>query len=318
MRGRAMAWLAALMLAGVVEAEETFVTIGTGGQTGVYFATGQSICAFLNQRSSEHGIRCNATASGGGIANVHGMRNGEFDFGVMQADHLFKAREGIGPFHGEVAMSDIRALFSLQREVFTVLARRDAGIQGLDDLQGKRINIGNSGSGQRDTLEEIMVAKGWDRSTFALASELKAAEQASALGEDNIDAMTYFVGHPNGAIEEATDTVDAVLVPVTGEAVERLLAERTYYSRAEIPAGLYKGNPQATPSIGTRAVLATSANTDPQVVYELVKAVFDNLERLRELHPALAELQTSEMISTGLTAPLHEGAERYYRERGWL
>lgn len=163
-----------------------------------------------------------------------------------------------------------------------------------------------------------MVAKGWDRSTFALASELKAAEQASALGEDNIDAMTYFVGHPNGAIEEATDTVDAVLVPVTGEAVERLLAERSYYSRAEIPAGLYKGNPQATPSIGTRAVLATSANTDPQVVYELVKAVFDNLERLRELHPALAELQSSEMISTGLTAPLHEGAERYYRERGWL
>lgn len=198
MRGRAMAWLAALMLAGVVEAEETFVTIGTGGQTGVYFATGQSICAFLNQRSSEHGIRCNATASGGGIANVHGMRNGEFDFGVMQADHLFKAREGLGPFHGEVAMSDIRALFTLQREVFTVLARRDAGIQGLDDLPGKRINIGNPGSGQRDTLEEIMVAKGWDRSTFALASELKAAEQASALGEDNIDAMTYFVGHPNG------------------------------------------------------------------------------------------------------------------------
>ncbi|HEY1029318.1 MAG TPA: TAXI family TRAP transporter solute-binding subunit [Pseudomonas sp.] len=317
MKGRAMAWLVGVMLAGAVEAGETFITLGTGGQTGVYFATGQSICALLNQHSSAHGIRCNATASGGGIANVHGMRNGEFDFGIMQADHLYKAREGTGPFQGEVAMSDIRALFSLQREVFTVLARRDAGIQGLDDLQGKRINIGNPGSGQRDTLEEIMAAKGWDRSTFAVASELKAAEQASALGEDNIDAMIYFVGHPNAAIEEATATVDAVLVPLDGDAVERLL-ERPYYSRDEIPAGLYKGNDQPTPSIGSRAVLATSSNADPQVVYELVKAVFDNLDRLRELHPALARLQVREMIASGLTAPLHEGAERYYRERGWL
>lgn len=230
MKGTPLAWvlsaaLAATTLGGAVQANEKFVTIGTGGQTGVYYVAGQSICRFLNRGNSEHGLRCNAPASGGGVANVNGIRSGEFNFGIMQSDHQYKAMQGLAPFAAEGAMEDIRAVFSLQSEVFTVLARRDAHIHGLDDLKGKRVNIGNPGSGQRDTLEEIMREKGWDKSVFALAAELKPAEQASALGDNNIDAMTYFVGHPNGAIQEATTTVDAVLVPITGEAVEQLLAK---------------------------------------------------------------------------------------------
>ena len=145
------------------------------------------------------------------MANVNGIRSGEFNFGIMQSDHQYKALNGAAPFEAEGAMSDIRAVFSLQSEVFTSLARRDAKIASFDDLKGKRVNVGNPGSGQRDTLEEIMAVKGWDRSAFALAAELKPAEQASALGDNNIDAMTYFVGHPNGAIQEATTTTDAVL-----------------------------------------------------------------------------------------------------------
>jgi len=209
-------------------------------------------------------------------------------------------------------------LFSLQSEVFTVLARKDANIKGLDDLKGKRVNIGNPGSGQRDTLEEIMRIKGWDKSVYKLASELKPAEQASALSDNNIDAMTYFVGHPNGAIQEATTTVDAVLVPVTGPDIDKLLSEKSYYTKAEIPGGLYKGSDAATQSIGGKAVLSVSAKTDADVVYQLVKSVFENLDRFRKLHPAFADLKEEDMIKVGLTAPLHEGAERYYKERGWL
>ena len=323
MKGKSLAWvlsaaLAGTALSGTAQAEEKFVTIGTGGQTGVYYVAGQSICRFLNRGSAEHGIKCNAPASGGGVANVNGIRSGEFNFGIMQSDHQYKAMEGVAPFEKEGKMDDIRAVFSLQSEVFTVLARRSANIKGLDDLKGKRVNIGNPGSGQRDTLEEIMKVKGWDKSVFSLAAELKPAEQASALGDNNIDAMTYFVGHPNGAIQEATTTTDAVLVPVTGAEIDKLLAEKTYYTKADIPGGLYKGNDQPTPSIGGKAVLSTSAKADPEVVYQLVKSVFDNLERFKRLHPAFAELQAEDMIRVGLTAPLHEGAERYYREKGWL
>ncbi|MGL4927690.1 MAG: TAXI family TRAP transporter solute-binding subunit [Plesiomonas shigelloides] len=300
------------------QAAERFVTIGTGGQTGVYYVAGQSICRFLNQGASQHEIKCNAPASGGGVANVNGIRSGEFNFGIMQSDHQYKAMKGLEPFKAQGAMDDMRAVFSLQSEIFTILARKDAAISGFDELKNKRVNIGNPGSGQRDTFEEIMGVKGWDKSAFRLVSELKPAEQASALGDNNIDAMSYFVGHPNGAIQEASTTTDAVLVPVTGPEIDKLLAEKSYYTKAEIPGGLYKGNPQPTPSIGGKAVLSTSANTDPEVVYQLTKSVFDNLARFKRLHPAFADLQETDMIKVGLSAPLHEGAERYYKERGWM
>ncbi|WP_372873987.1 TAXI family TRAP transporter solute-binding subunit [Pseudomonas sp.] len=321
MKGKSLAWalsaaLAAITLSGAVQAEEQVVTIGTGGQTGIYYVAGQAICRFVNRGA--HGIKCNAPVSGGGVANVNGLRSGEFNFGIMQSDHQFKALNGLAPFDGEGAMDDIRALFSLQSEVFTILARHDAKVASFDDLKGKRVNVGNPGSGQRDTLEEILRVKGWEMSVFALSSELKPAEQASALGDNNIDAMSYFVGHPNGAIQEATTITAAVLVPVAGPEIDQLLAEKTYYTKAEIPGGLYRGNDAAIPSIGVKAVLSTTAQVDPEVVYQLVKAVFDNLERFKRLHPTFADLKEAEMIEAGLTAPLHDGAVRYYKERGWM
>ncbi|HEX5515231.1 MAG TPA: TAXI family TRAP transporter solute-binding subunit [Gammaproteobacteria bacterium] len=321
MKCKSLAWIFAAALSGtslggVAQAQERFITIGTGGQTGVYYVAGQSICRFVN-RDAEN-IRCNAPASGGGVANVNGLRSGEFNFGIMQSDHQYKAMKGLPPFEQQGAMEDIRAIFSMQSEVFTVLARRDANIKALEDLKGKRVNIGNPGSGQRDTFDEIMKVMGWDKSAFALAAELKPAEQASALGDNNIDAMSYFVGHPNGAILGASATVDAVLVPITGPEIDKLLAEKTYYTKAEIPGGLYRGSDNPTPSIGGKAVLSTTAKVDADVVYQLVKSVFENMERFQRLHPAFKDLKPEEMIKVGLTAPLHEGAERYYKERGWL
>ncbi len=324
MKGKTLAWALCATLAGVsltggqAVANDRFMTIGTGGQTGVYYAAGQSICRFVNRTSSDHGLRCNAPSSGGGIANLNGIRSGEYNFGVMQSDHQYKALNGLPPFEAQGEMPELRSVFSIQSEVFTVLARRDANVNGLEDLQGKRVNLGNPGSGQRDTLEEIMAEQGWTRRTFSLATELRPAEQASALNDNNIDVMTYFVGHPNGAIQEATTTVDAVFVPITGPAIDRLLAERSYFTYAEIPGGVYRGNDEPTPSIGGRAVLSTTTATDPEVVYQLVKSVFDNIDRFRRLHPAFADLSEQEMIQSGLSAPLHEGAARYYRERGWI
>nr|WP_229667895.1 TAXI family TRAP transporter solute-binding subunit [Oceanisphaera marina] len=309
--------MTALLLSTQVSAEARYVTIGTGGQTGVYYTAGQSVCRFLNRGAEEHDIKCNAPSSAGSVGNIVALQNKDYDFGFIQSDHQFKALEGQAPFD-EKPVKNLRAVFSLQSEILTVVVRNDSNIDTLEDLKGKRVNIGVPGSGSRDTFEELMKANDWDKETFSLAAELKPAEMAAALGDNNLDAITYVVGHPSGAIQEALTTADAKLIPVTGPGVDKLLEQASYFTRADIPAGLYPGVDKPIPSMGGKAVLATTEETDPEVVYQLVKSVFDNLDRFKRLHPAFADLKAEDMISAGITAPLHEGAKRYYKEKGWL
>lgn len=309
--------MTALLLSTQVSAEARYVTIGTGGQTGVYYTAGQSVCRFLNRGAAEHDIKCNAPSSAGSVSNIVALQNKDYDFGFIQSDHQYKALEGQAPFDKK-PVKNLRAVFSLQSEILTVVVRKDSKIDSFEDLKGKRVNIGVPGSGSRDTFDEVMAASGWDKNTFALAAELKPAEMAAALGDNNLDAITYVVGHPSGAIQEALTTADAKLIPVTGAGVDKLLAQASYFAKADIPAGLYPGVDTPIPSIGGKAVLATTEETDPEVVYQLVKSVFDNLDRFKRLHPAFADLKAEDMISVGITAPLHEGAKRYYQEQGWL
>lgn len=301
----------------VAQDEENFITIGTGGQTGVYYVVGQSVCRLVNRGSDDHNIRCNAPSTGGSVANINGIKSGEMDLGVAQSDVQYQAYNGTGTFEGE-AYEDLRAVFKIHGEPLTVLARADSGIESLQDLEGKRVNIGNPGSGQRNTMEVVMEAMGWTKDSFSRAEQLEAAEQAAALSDNNIDAMVYVVGHPNGSIQEATTTVDAKLVPIEGEEIDGLLEEYPYYSKATIPGGLYEGNDEDVTTFGVSATLVSSAEVDDEVVYETVKAVFENFDRFKRLHPAFENLSEEEMISEGLSAPLHDGAKRYYVERGWM
>jgi TRAP transporter TAXI family solute receptor len=296
-------------------AQEKFITIGTGGQTGVYYVVGQSVCRMVN-RLEDSSIKCNAPSTGGSVANINGIKSGELDMGVVQSDVGYRAYNGEGNF--EQPFSDMRSVFTMHGEPLTLLARADSGIEELDDLKGKRVNIGNPGSGQRATMEVLMEAKGWTNDVYALASELTAAEQASALADNNIDAMVYVVGHPNGSIQEATTTVDANLIPLTGPEVDALVEKYPYYTKSVIPGGLYAGNEEDVETFGVAATFVTDADTDADVVYQTVKSVFENFDRFKRLHPAFAKLEPSEMISKGLSAPLHEGAARYYKERGWI
>ncbi|HDY98249.1 MAG TPA: TAXI family TRAP transporter solute-binding subunit [Pseudomonas sabulinigri] len=305
-------------LAATPAVAEEFVTIGTGGQTGVYYVVGQSICRLLNRNSEEHGIRCNAPSSGGSVANVNAIRGGEMDMGVVQSDVQYKAYEGVQNFQSDGPFEGMRALFALHGEPLTIVARRDADITGVKDLKGKRVNIGNPGSGQRDTMDVVLESLGWSVKDFSLASELGAAEQAAALGDNNVDAMVYVAGHPNGSIQEATTTVDSVLVSVDGPEIDKLVADRSYYAKAVIPGGLYRGNDEDVNTFGVRATLVASDAVSDETVYQTVKAVFENFDRFKRLHPAFATLKEEQMISEGLSAPLHDGAVRYYKERGWL
>ena len=308
----------ALTIGVPVWAEQTFVTIGTGGVTGVYYPTGGAICRLVNKKRKEHGIRCSTESTGGSVFNLNTIRAGDLDMGVAQSDWQYHAYHGSSKFKDKGANKELRAIFSVHPEPFTVVARADSGIRNFGDLKGKRVNVGNPGSGQRGTMEVLMEALGWKMSDFALASELKSSEQSMALCDNKIDAMVFTVGHPSGSIKEATTSCDSVLVNVTGSAVDMLVAENDFYRTATIPGGMYSGNANDTKTFGVGATFVTSTRTPEDVIYQVVKAVFENFDTFRKFHPAFRNLDKRQMIKDGLSAPLHAGAVKYYKEAGLM
>lgn len=299
-------------------AQQQFFSIGTGGVTGVYYPTGGAICRLVNQSRSEHGFRCSVESTGGSIYNINTVRAGELEFGVAQSDWQYHAFNGSSSFADAGAFEELRAVFSVHPEPFTLIVRADSEVQSFEDLTGLRVNVGNPGSGQRATMEVVMDAFGITMDDFAVATEFQGSEMAQALCNGQIDAMIYTVGHPAAAITEAATTCDVRLVDVAGEPIDQLVADNSYYRTAVIPGGMYAGTDDDVTTFGVGATLVTSANVSEDIVYTLTKAVFDNFSDFTGLHPAFANLSEEAMISDGLSAPLHAGAERYYRERGWI
>lgn len=318
--GRAIAAAAVavglMALASPAQAQQQFVTIGTGGVTGVYYAVGGAICRLMNKDRKTHGVRCSVESTGGSAYNANTIKAGELEFGMVQSDVQFNSWKGLGAFKDNT-FADMRAVFSVHPEPFTVLSRKEAGVTKFDELKGKRVNVGNPGSGTRNSMEELLGALGWKLSDFSLASELKADEHGPALCDGKIDAFFYGVGHPSANIQDPTTTCGAKLVTITGPAIDKLVTEKPYYAKVDIPA-IYSGNPQPTQTYGVLATLVTSAKAPDNVVYLLTKSVFENFNEFKGLHPAFTNLDPAKMVKDGNSAPLHPGAAKYYKEKGWL
>ncbi len=306
------------MMGSAAMAQETFISIGTGGVTGVYYPAGGAICRLVNRDRAEHGIRCGVESTGGSIFNINAIRSGELEFGVAQSDWQYHAYNGTSRFEDDGPFEGLRAMFSLHPEPFTVVARADAGITSFDDLPGKRVNIGNPGSGQRGTMEVVMAAMGWTEDTFGQVTELPAGEQSLALCDNNVDAIVYTVGHPSGAIQEATTACDTVLVNVDNDTIRELVEDRDYYRMATIPGGMYRGTDEDITTFGVGATFVTSDAVPEEVAFQVARAIFENLDQFTSLHPALANLDPAEMVSDGLSAPLHDGAARFFTEAGMM
>jgi len=297
--------------------QQKFITIGTGGVTGVYYAAGGAICRLLNKDRKAHGIRCSVESTGGSVYNINNIKARELDLGMAQSDVQYNAIKGVAVYKSSGPYPELRAVFSVHPEPFTVAARPEAGVRTFTDFKGKRFNIGNPGSGTRASMEELLKALGWSTKDFSLASELKADEHGAALCDNKIDGFFYGVGHPSANIQDPTTTCGAKLVPLTGPAVDKLVAENPYYAKVSIPGGIYRGNAEPTPTYGVMATLVSSSRVPADVVYAVVKAVFENFDEFKKLHPAFAHLEPKQMITNGLSAPLHDGALRYYKEKGW-
>ena len=320
-------FVASLSFTGVAKSAE-FFTIGTGGPTGVYFQTGNAICKMLHKSAiaKEHGrkkgidkaYRCTAPSTGGSNYNIGQIAAGEFQFGVAQSDWQYHAVNGSSKWEGK-QYSDLRAVFSVHNEPFQIWARKKAKVKNFAGLKGKVVNIGNAGSGQRGTMEVLMDAKGVNNSFFKSTTELTSSEQVKALCDGKIDAFGYSVGFPNGAMENAASCgAKALPINLKGSEVQGLIDGAAYYAKAVIPKGTYTGQKKDVTTFGVKATVVTSANVSDELVSLVVKAVMENFDDFKKQHPAFASLKKEDMIAAGLSAPLHPGAIKYYKEAGLM
>lgn len=293
-----------------------FITIGTGGVTGTYYPTGGAICRLVNQYKKETKIRCSVESTGGSVYNVNTIKNGELDFGIVQSDVVYQASKGTGRYQGNT-IKKLKSVMAIYPELLTLVSRKDANINSLADVKGKRINLGNPGSGNEATALNLFKVSGIKKSDLEFAGALKASEMPDALRDNKIDGYFYMVGHPTANIKDASNSVDVKIVPLKGNNVDKLIKENPYFAKADVPGGIYKGNPDGTPTFGVKAVLVTSDDVSEKAVYTVVKAILENFEKFKKLHPAYANI-TKKSLLDGLSAPLHEGAKKYFKEAGIL
>ena len=299
-------------------AKTTFVTIGTGGITGVYYPTGVAIAKIINKKRKLYGIRATVESTGGSVFNVNAVMTGDLEFGVVQSDRQFQAINGLAEWKDKGKQKDLRAVFTIHPESITLVAADDAGIKSIQDLKGKRVNIGNPGSGQRQNSIDALEAAGIDFKKDIKAESVKAAEAPGLLQDGRIDAFFYTVGHPNDNIKEATSGKRKVhMVPITN--VAGLLAKFPYYAKAVVPMKFYPGatNTGDVDTFGVKATIVTSAKVPDDVVYAITKEVFDNFDEFKKLHPAYGILTQKNMLE-GMSAPIHSGAMKYYKEAGLM
>jgi TRAP transporter TAXI family solute receptor len=299
--------------------DEPMKSIKTGNITGVYYAAGSAVAKMHNRKLKEYNLRLIAEASEGSVANIEEVVDGEVDFGIAQANALYYAKKGEGYWEG-TPQTNLRSVLGLYTEDFTLVAAVDANINSVADLKGKTVNIGELGS--MDAIQAMSLFKrlGLDPENDLTINEKPTYEASELLQQGEIDAYFYTVGHPNLSIKEAASGDRKIMIAaVEKEIVDLLDKQAEFLVATDIPINYYSkiANKEPIRTLGVKAILFSSADTDEQIVYNMVKEVFENLDLFKKQHPAFANL-TPEKLTTGLIVPLHPGAERYFKEAGLL
>ena len=295
-------------------ATEDTIYIGTGGTSGVYYPAGGAICHIVNKNRNNK-LRCSVESTGGSAYNINYIRTGDLEFGITQSDVQVDAISGLAQFK-ESKFSNLRSVFSLHPEPVHFMVRADSEISKLEDLEGKRVNIGSPYSGNRAIIDLIMKEKSWTKKSFSSTLELNSSDQAKALCNDKLDATIWVSGLPNYSAIEATKTCDVEIVSLDSFFSKELSLQNSTFSEIIIPAGMYNGNPTKIKTFGPTATLVTSKDVSEEIVYKLTKEIFENIETFKKLHPALYNIDITEMPIKHLRAPVHRGAIKYYKEKG--
>ena len=292
------------------------VSIGTGAFGGNYRVAGHAISRIVNKNREAHGFQLQDTTSPGSVSNIDAVVAGDIEFGIAQADHQFQAVNGLVEWKKKGPQRDLRAVFSLYTESVTLVAGGDSGIGAMNELRGRRVDIGVPGSGTRQNAIDALDAAGIEWEKDIEAHDEMLDDRLAMLMHSELDAFFYTVGHPNTNIKFATYSVrGARFIPLVN--IDKILSTNPYYSRSLIPIAQYPraDNESDVETIGVKATFLTSAEVSEDIVYAVTKAVFEDLASLGKYGPVLNTFGKEDMLE-GLTAPIHRGALRYYQEIG--
>lgn len=313
-----------------VSSEPTLVYIGAGNVWGQYLRVANAACGIINEQTATNGLECYSIDNNGTVDTLRDLRteknpDGQLNIGMVQSRSLAQASAVKGAAETTGAIEDLRALFTLHEEPLTVVARADAGIESIRDLEGKRVNLGLPGTAPREAFEELMGALGTDASTFTV-SEIPGHDQPGQLCDNAFDVAIYLDGTPIKAVTNTAYACDVVLVAIEGVEVDKLVEEKAYLAKMTIPAETYVNVSMAAETIGVIATMISSTAVDEATVYEFVKSVFGNFDSFKEQldvgggrsDEAWGRLQKEIMVKEGLVIPLHAGAEKYFKEQGLM
>ncbi|WP_277986527.1 TAXI family TRAP transporter solute-binding subunit [Rickettsiales endosymbiont of Peranema trichophorum] len=298
--------------------DDTSVIIGTGEVMGVYYPAGGAICRMMNSTKSSLNVRCGVESTSGSIYNLKALKNADIEFAIVQSDWQAHAYDGTSFFKSDEPFDKLRFVFSLHNEAFTLIVRKDSDIKNIDELKGKIVNIGPSTSSVRAIMSTLMQAKGWNTNTFKEVKELKFGDDATALCNKEVDAIVLASGHPNGAVQDVLSTCPTTIIPIDGSDVMDYLQKHDEFAATVIPGGMYVGVPKDVQTFGVKATLVTTTDTSTEIVYHLTKSVFENFDLFKQIHPVFHHLQIKSMITEGATAPMHPGALKYFKEKGYI
>jgi hypothetical protein len=314
-------WLAGLVvvLGMAVSAPQAMakqdILFGGASITGVYYQVALQLSNMMNKHAADK-YNYIGRPTGGSVFNINAIDRGAFDFAVAQSDRNWQGFNGAADWEGK-PVTGLRSVFSMHPETVLLVTRKDAGIKTVMDMKGKRINIGNPGSGQRGNAEDVLRIYGLDFNKDFSAEALQQAEASRALVDQKVDAFFFTVGNPSAAVEEPAQSVDLDIVPINSDGIKDFVAKHPYYIMTTIPAGTYKGVDKGVETYAVTATVISSESVSEEVVYDMVKTVFENLDELKASHAAFRNLNPKEMLQ-GLSAPLHPGAIKYYKEKGWM
>jgi uncharacterized protein len=299
------------------------LVIATATPTGNYFGIGNALCRVLQRQGLylESGdvtlLGCGASATSGSLQNVELLRTRAVDFGLVQSDVAFHAYNGSGRFEGR-RVDQLRSLLSLNTEAFQVLAGRGTNVSIWGDLKGKKVNLGPAGTTANTVFRELFEIHGVDEKWLGQALTIPVSTHTVELCEGNIEVLGQTTGVPNSGLAGAIRRCGANLVSLDTPQIRKFVAERPYYTAALIPKDAYAGQTLDIRTFGVLATLIATTETPEIAAYSIVRAVFEGLPELKAMQPVLDNLIPQQMIVDGLSAPLHPGALRYYRERGWM
>ena len=321
-------WVALAATATAGAQEPQYLRMATGGIAGTYYPIGNLIAAAVSNppgsRPCDKGGSCGVPglvvvveSSNGSIDNVEMIGAGEVELALSQADIAYWAYHGTGPFAKTGPIRSLRAIANLFEETMHVVVRRDSGITGIGQLAGKRVSLGEPASGTLIEAKAVLAAYGLDE--FAIDARFLAPGAASlALAGGEIDAFFFVGGYPVGGVAELARTVDIALLPIEATQADELIAFYPFLARTVIPKGTYHGVAE-TPTIGVGAQLLVADGVDADLVYGITRALWHPHTRklLDRGHPKGREIKREGAL-IGIGIPLHDGAERYYREVGML